>query len=82
VPTTIRKGIRDLIEATRVAEEPAPYLQGKKVDKMTAREKKKLMQSLEKEMKEAARQLDFEKAAEIRDILFELKGKGKKLVKQ
>ena len=40
---------------------------------MTKEEKEKLMENIEKEMMNAAKNLDFERATELRDILFELK---------
>ena len=49
------------------------YLSKKKI---TKKEKEKLMLNLEKEMKEAARVLDFERAAELRDMLMELRSEG------
>lgn len=73
-PTTIKKEIRDVIRATLVSEEAITYLekvtQGKK---LTKDEKMTLLVTLEKEMKEAAKALDFERAAEIRDTILELK---------
>ena len=73
-PTTIVKPIRELIRATQVAEETESYLQkvtnGKK---LTKDEKGLLLVKLEKEMKEAAKALDFERAAELRDTVIELK---------
>jgi len=45
----------------------------KSVEKMTKKEKAQIMQSIEEQMKEAAKTLDFERAMELRDILFELK---------
>lgn len=73
-PTTIKKEIRDVIRATQVAEEAESYVdkltQGKKLSK---EEKATLLTSLEKEMKEAAKALDFERAAELRDTILELK---------
>ena len=75
-PQTIKKSIRDVIRATTAAEEVAEYkheaLSGKK--KYTKQEKQKVIDSLEKEMKEAAKVLDFERAMELRDIILELKG--------
>ena len=41
--------------------------------KVTKKDKEKLLANLEKEMKEAAKVLDFERAAELRDILLELR---------
>jgi len=67
-PKTIIKEIRDVISNS-----------DEKLDKpkMSASEKRELMIKIENEMKEAARQLDFERAVELRDILFELKSEGK-----
>lgn len=73
-PTTISKPIRDVIRATQVAEETESYLErlteGKK---LTKKDKELLIIKIEKEMKEAAKALDFERAAELRDTLIELK---------
>jgi excinuclease ABC subunit B len=73
-PTTIKKEIRDVIRATQVSEEAISYLekvtQGKK---LTKDEKTTLLATLEKEMKESAKALDFERAAELRDTIMELK---------
>ena len=73
-PTTIKKEIRDVIRATQVTEETESYVekltQGKKLSKD---EKVTLLATLEKEMKEAAKALDFERAAELRDTILELK---------
>jgi len=73
-PTTIIKEIRDGIRATEVAEETESYIekitQGKKLSK---EEKKSLLDVLEKEMKASAKALDFERAADLRDSILELK---------
>lgn len=45
-----------------------------KSNKMTRKEKEAYIKDIEKQMRQAARELDYEKAAELRDILFELKG--------
>ena len=66
VPKTIIKYISNLI-SNEVEEEIKPK------EKMSKSEKNKLMIRLENEMKEAAKNLDFEKAMELRDALFELK---------
>ena len=74
-PQSIQKGVRDVLEATRfIAEDPAEYLPEKPLQKLTKNELKKLLGTMQKEMKAAARALDFEKAAQIRDIIFELEG--------
>ncbi|RUS55555.1 excinuclease ABC subunit B [Kurthia sp. 3B1D] len=72
-PTTIHKEIRDAIRATKVAEEVDKYMSNKK---LTKKERGELIASLEVEMSEAARALDFERAAELRDTILELKAEG------
>ncbi|RDW15684.1 excinuclease ABC subunit UvrB [Oceanobacillus chungangensis] len=73
-PKTIKKEIRDVIQATIAAEEQTEYESStKKLTNLSKKEKEKLIKQMEKEMKEAAKSLDFEKAAELRDIIFELK---------
>ena len=68
IPMTVRKDVRDVIRATEVVEKEAKYDK-----KMSRKDKEKLMQKLEKEMKEAAKALDFETAATLRDAMLELK---------
>jgi len=75
-PTTIQKDIRDVIRATMAAEDTEDYAASVKKKKYTKKEKEKLLASMEKEMKEAAKALDFEKAAELRDAILELKAEG------
>ncbi|ASN04742.1 excinuclease ABC subunit UvrB [Virgibacillus necropolis] len=76
-PTTINKEVRDVIRATVVAEDETEYEEKtKSLSKLTKKEKGKAIQNMEKEMKAAAKALDFEKAAELRDILLELKAEG------
>jgi len=72
VPQTIRKKVHDVIEAVKVAESKAEYGTDA-YGKMSKKEKMKLIQRLEAEMKEAAKNLQFERAAELRDALLELK---------
>lgn len=76
VPQTIKKGIRDVIRATYAAEQQETYESKQDYSKLTKKEREKLIASLEKEMKEAAKALDFERAAELRDLIFELKVEG------
>ena len=76
VPQTIKKEIPDLIRATYVAEDQDDYDTTDRFGKMSKKERRKLIERLEKEMKEAAKALDFERAAELRDIVFELKAEG------
>ncbi|MGE6257435.1 excinuclease ABC subunit UvrB [Heyndrickxia sporothermodurans] len=75
-PQTIQKDIRDVIRATRAAEDQEEYVAAVVPTKLTKKEKEKLIQQLEYDMKEAAKALDFEKAAELRDTLLELKAEG------
>ncbi|QDQ01398.1 excinuclease ABC subunit UvrB [Lysinibacillus fusiformis] len=76
-PKTIVKKIPDIIRATQVAEEEESYVtKATKGKKLTKQEKEKLLATLEIEMKEAAKALDFERAAELRDTIFELKTEG------
>ncbi|GAF10320.1 excinuclease ABC subunit B [Paenibacillus pini JCM 16418] len=71
-PQTIRKKVRDVIEATKVAESKADYLTGA-AGKLNKKDRQSLIQRLEVEMKEAAKNLQFERAAELRDALLEIK---------
>ncbi|PBB06203.1 MULTISPECIES: excinuclease ABC subunit UvrB [Salimicrobium] len=75
-PTTINKAIRDVIQATSEAEEEESPLFDKKPSEMTKQERQEFIDNMETEMKQAARDLDFERAAELRDILLELKAGG------
>ena len=74
-PTTIKKKISDVIEAVKVAEDQAEY-STKKKKTMTKKERLSMIEQLEKEMKTAAKDLNFERAAELRDIILELKAEG------
>ena len=66
-PKTIVKEIRELISNNKEVEEKEP-------EKMSKKDKLELIVKIENEMKLAAKNLDFERAVELRDILFELKG--------
>ena len=81
VPSTVKKAVRDVIEATKVAEEGSDYLPDRDVAKMSKKELKKFLDKLEKEMKEAAKNLEFEKAARLRDIIFEIRAEAFSVVK-
>lgn len=77
VPKTIIKKIPELIRATQAAEEEETYVTKiTKGKKLTKAELDKLIATFETEMKEAAKALDFERAAELRDMIFELKAEG------
>ena len=66
IPKTIIKEIRELISNKE-------EIEIKQTPKMSKKDKEKLMTKIEVEMKEAAKNLDFERATELRDILFEMK---------
>ncbi|OQO86167.1 excinuclease ABC subunit B [Enterococcus casseliflavus] len=72
VPKTIIKEIRDLIAITKVAEETGEYTTTS-YEELSREEKATLLLKLEKEMKDAAKALDFETAATLRDTILELK---------
>ena len=66
-PKTIIKEIREVV-SNEIKDDS-----GKEKTKMSKKEKALLMQSIETQMNEAAKNLDFERAMELRDILFEMK---------
>lgn len=68
VPHTVIKEIREVI-----SNEVSEKVDKKPTSKLNKKEKAQIMQSIEEQMKEAAKALDFERAMELRDILFELK---------
>lgn len=71
-PKSVSKSIRDVIEATHVAEEEESY-KNKKASEMTKKELSEYIRKLETEMKQAAKDLQFERAASLRDKIFEYK---------
>lgn len=76
-PTTVIKGVRDIIEATKVSEEKENYeTEVKKAAKKDI-PVEKLIEQYEEEMKEAAKNLQFERAAELRDVIKDLKENSK-----
>ena len=74
-PKTIKKDVRELIRATIVAEEEEQLETDKisEILKMPKKEREKVIEQMEKEMREAAKELDFERATELRDIIFEIR---------
>ena len=71
-PQTIKKAVRDLISVTRNVAETEDRLM-KDPESMSKKELEKLIRDVEKQMKKAAAELDFETAAELRDKMIELK---------
>ena len=74
VPKTVIKSVRDLIEISS----PTAERKGRGGVKMTKAEKEKEIARLEKQMKEAARMMEYEYAAVLRDQIIELRGNGLK----
>jgi len=66
-PTTIKKDIREVISNIDTSSKKGP------TKKLTKKEKEQQVEELEQQMREAAKNLDFERAMELRDILFEMK---------
>ncbi|MGN0630434.1 MAG: UvrB/UvrC motif-containing protein, partial [Ruminococcus sp.] len=75
IPQTIRKDIRDVIDI-RTKDEVEKTVSSK--PKMTSKEKRELIEELTAQMKEAAKLLEFEHAAYLRDKIKELEGKKSK----
>lgn len=76
VPKTIQKDIRDIIRATHITDDGEEEKAANKFEKLSKKERQKVIANMEKEMKEAAKALDFERAAELRDLILELKVEG------
>ena len=71
-PTTIKKAVRDLIAVSKAVAETEVKLK-KDPESMSKKELKNLISQLEKQMRQAAAELNFEQAAELRDKMIELK---------
>ena len=71
-PTTIKKAVRDLIAVSKAVAETEVRLQ-KDPESMTRKELTKLIAQVEKQMRAAAADLNFEQAAELRDKMIDLK---------
>lgn len=76
-PMTIQKKIPEMIQATYVAEDDKKYpAPAASLAKMSKKDKAAMIDRMENEMKDAARELNFERAAELRDLILELKAEG------
>lgn len=82
-PVTVIKPVKDLIETTIVTEAESSLAADNGADyetrtkakrKLTNKDKEALIRTLTKQMQDASKTLDFERAAELRDIIFELQG--------
>lgn len=71
-PTTIKKKVRDIISISQKAQEDT-YEVAKDVESMNKKELQELIKKVQKDMKTAATELNFERAAELRDYMIELK---------
>ena len=74
VPTTVLKGVRDVLQ-TKIAEGTSTYNTDAETDKLSNKEIEKLIAKQEREMKQAAKELQFERAAQLRDEINKLKEK-------
>ena len=71
-PESVKKSVRDVIEAAKAADDVSDY-EGKSPLELTKKELTEYVKKLEKEMKQAAADLQFERAAQLRDRIFEYK---------
>ena len=71
-PTTIQKGVRDLISISEIVDDMAGDFSVENISKLSRDEKRELIETLELEMRHAAKELEFEKAANLRDIMLEI----------
>lgn len=72
-PETIHKAVRDVVESTKVAETEEEYVAvAEQAQRLGKRERQDLIKKLEQEMRAAAKELQFERAAQLRDMIAEL----------
>jgi excinuclease ABC subunit B len=76
-PQTIRKSVRDVIKITQIVDDSDQVLTTRAISKMTKAKAKELTLHLEEEMKQAAKDLEYEKAAELRDLIADIKKRKK-----
>ncbi len=72
-PESVKKSVRSVIEATKAADKEMEFYKGKSPLELTKKELQDYVKKLEKEMKQAAKDLQFERAAQLRDQIFEYK---------
>jgi excinuclease ABC subunit B len=73
IPKTVVKEVRDVIAAVLPAKPQGQDARLTPPQNMSRAEREKLLRALEKEMKEAARRLEFEEAAQLRDAIMEIR---------
>lgn len=71
-PTTIRKGVRDMISVSEIVDDMDGDFSVENVGNLSRDEKRELIETLELEMRHAAKDLEFEKAASLRDAMLEI----------
>ena len=83
-PKTIVKPIRDVISATKVADEDvqSDSFADLNFDELTVKQKRTMIKDLRKQMQEAAKKLDFEGAATLRDAIMELESSTRSPIKK
>ncbi|GAA0352383.1 excinuclease ABC subunit UvrB [Alkalibacterium iburiense] len=74
-PQTIKKEVRDLIKISTAVEEEEKDLSEETIKQLSRQERLELIETMELEMRQAAKDLNFEKAADLRDVVMELKTK-------
>ena len=74
-PATIRKNVRDAISISQIVEDMDSDFSVENINRLSRDEKRELIETLELEMRHAAKNLEFEKAANLRDIMLELQAK-------
>lgn len=74
-PTTISKNVRDAISISTIVEDMGSDLSIDNINRLTRDEKRELIETIELEMRHAAKNLEFEKAANLRDIMLELQAR-------
>lgn len=76
-PQTIRKDVPDLISIAKINDDDGEGLTEAKIKQLSREERRDLLEGMEYEMKQAAKNLEFEKAASLRDVIMEIKAKYK-----
>lgn len=76
-PQTIRKDVPDLISIAKINDDDGEGLTEAKIKQLSHEERRDLLEGMEYEMKQAAKNLEFEKAASLRDVIMEIKAKYK-----
>lgn len=72
-PKTIKKAVPDLISIAKIDNEDGEGLTEEKIKNLSQAERREMIETMEFEMKQAAKNLEFEKAAQLRDVVMEIK---------